>query len=530
MNARTSSGGRAFGGLAMSSVRAQAAATSPLPISAATASGRQPSRQASTVPLPGAVADDTGQDGPDPRRVERAPGDAERIGHHLARDRAGRPRAARSGTRPRRLRRPVRWRRGTRRRDRRRRATPGRRRSWSRCAAMATRDRCRSDWSERHPAVPAEQRMKAATLARAIAVRSRLGCATRPTGRKREAGGHAVDPAVDGGRIRDVQEAIGERRASGPSRRRPARADWRRRRPGPLAAGADRPLDARAPRRAWPPGRRVVTWTARRGTDSRPCAACSRLAQAGGSRRTPSSVTTGRPGEVAGLAQGADDGLARDAIGFGGGMDQRRLADARITPQADGDATRPAARRTVTSAVVLTGESGRQRLGVEPRNRRRTVRQGRTGHSDRSSQPCMDPPQGLRKKARRREPPFGQAARLSAALAITYAGRGAAPTSEDVARPTVIGTDYCGTTTRRVRVAGRDRRRSMRRRPPSKHRLELRRRRADRLEQRGREQRLSVGFGPSSATSFTPSGSATGMAAAPAAPSGVGLPQGHGSS
>jgi hypothetical protein len=36
----------------MSSVRAQAAATSPLPISAATASGPQPSRQASSVPRP----------------------------------------------------------------------------------------------------------------------------------------------------------------------------------------------------------------------------------------------------------------------------------------------------------------------------------------------------------------------------------------------------------------------------------------------------------------------------------------------
>src|SRR5439155_1700481 len=47
MKARTSCGGRAFGGLAMSNVRAQAAATSPLPISAAIARGPQPSRQAS---------------------------------------------------------------------------------------------------------------------------------------------------------------------------------------------------------------------------------------------------------------------------------------------------------------------------------------------------------------------------------------------------------------------------------------------------------------------------------------------------
>ena len=43
---------RSFGGRARSSVRAQAAATSPLPISAATASGPQPSRHASTVPRP----------------------------------------------------------------------------------------------------------------------------------------------------------------------------------------------------------------------------------------------------------------------------------------------------------------------------------------------------------------------------------------------------------------------------------------------------------------------------------------------
>src|SRR5712692_8518983 len=52
MKARTSCGGRAFGGLAMSSVRAHAAATSPLPISAATARGPQPPRQAATVPRP----------------------------------------------------------------------------------------------------------------------------------------------------------------------------------------------------------------------------------------------------------------------------------------------------------------------------------------------------------------------------------------------------------------------------------------------------------------------------------------------
>src|SRR5579859_2476022 len=42
IKARTSCGGRALGGLAMSSVRAHAAATSPLPISAATASGPLP--------------------------------------------------------------------------------------------------------------------------------------------------------------------------------------------------------------------------------------------------------------------------------------------------------------------------------------------------------------------------------------------------------------------------------------------------------------------------------------------------------
>jgi len=57
-------------------------------------------------------------------------------------------------------------------------------------------------------------------------------------GRQGKAGGHAVDPAVRRGRVRDMEKAVGQRRAEVPAVGGPL-GGWPRPRPAPPPAGPD---------------------------------------------------------------------------------------------------------------------------------------------------------------------------------------------------------------------------------------------------------------------------------------------------
>ena len=85
VNARTSADGRAFAGLARSSARAQAAATSLFPSRAALASGPQPPRQASTVPRPVLCSQPRQPEWPTPRRIQGLPAHDVGVGNDVRR-------------------------------------------------------------------------------------------------------------------------------------------------------------------------------------------------------------------------------------------------------------------------------------------------------------------------------------------------------------------------------------------------------------------------------------------------------------